>query len=294
MRRLAIFMTGQYRHFWMSWNNLVEKIITPLSPHFDISLSIGMDKKWKQRNGSLLWSQEDMGEFEEKMRNEWSVVLNKPAENLIIEWMDTSNPFFQSAVASLRHYVNTKRLSEYWFNYLVHRSGSCVEYAQFARLYEIYEKKFQIADEDLLMRTRCDILLRHPFNINKLPLTENVFQQLVPTSTLFENYVEKEGYENSIHPTAIIPDRWAITFRKNLVYIMPLKSAKIVMDVAIHYGDWDSVGNNTYWFNAESQFRGCLRFLQFRVWEHSQSKDECYEANFDDLEDDFPIYAIKR
>jgi hypothetical protein len=200
-------------------------------------------------------------------------------------------------VASLEHYRNHQKLDPYWFEYLVHRSGSCFEYAQAARLYEKLCPQHEFSDQDLLLRTRTDVLLRHPFHLDHHPTqvvtTRDMFRSLFPTCHHFDQWEEQGGREVSVFPPEFLPGRWAITLRKNLVYLMPMQAGRVLLELARHYGDWDSVDQNRYWFNAESQFRGCLRNHHFTVWEFSQQKDECY-GGFDDNPEDFPLYAIYR
>jgi hypothetical protein len=255
-----------------------------------------MDKTWK--SPGHLWQNDDRHVFQTHLTNEWAI-LGHPPEHLAVEWITYTNPYFQKAMASLQHYRDKNKLDPYWFDYLVHRSGSCMEYAQIARLYDMVCSQYTIQDEDLMMRTRTDILLRHPLSFQSLPpdpacRTKDVFEKLFPTSRLFETMKdEPTGREVSIFPSPPIPDRWIITLRKNLVYIMPLRYGSLLLELVQHYGDWDTLEFNNYWFNAESQFRGCFRCHHFTLWEYSQDKDECY-GNFENMPQDFPLYAIYR
>jgi hypothetical protein len=294
-KRLFIFITGQYRTFWHSWNNLVEKVIKPATSFFDIYVYVGMDQTWK--SPGHLWQNDDRHIFQTHLRNEWDI-LKYPQQNLVVEWIDYNNHYFHKAIASLQHYRDNKKLDPYWFDYLVHRSGSCIEYAQIAQLYDIVCSQYTIQEDDLMMRTRTDILLRHSFDFHSLPpnmscSTKEVFENLFPTSQHFESMQELTGREVSIFHSSPVAGRWIITLRKNLVYILPLKAGYLLLELVQHYGDWDTLDFNNYWFNAESQFRGCFRCHHFTLWEYSQDKDECY-GNFDNLPSDFPIYAIYR
>lgn len=294
MRRLFVFITGQYRRFWHSWNNIVENILKPSSSSFEVHVCVGMDKIW--RTPGHLWNDGDRNIFETHLRNEWGL-LQYPPDHLIVEWIDYHDPYFKGSVASLEYYRDRQKLDPYWFEYLVHRSGSCIEYAQISRLYDRVCSQYHIMDDDLMLRTRTDILLRHSLHLDFTPTekmpTKSVFQQLLPTCHHFDQWEEQGGREVSIFPPQFIKDRWVITMRKNLVYIMPLRAGSFLKELAGHYGDWDGPEMNHYWFNAESQFRGCFRHHHFTIWEFSQHKDECH-GNFDDLPDDFPVYAIYR
>jgi len=293
-KRIFIFITGQYRKFWNSWNNLVEKIIKPNQESFEIHVCLGMDKIW--RSTGHVWQDMDREVFQTHLRNEW-VLLGHPIEHLILEWIDYNDPYFQDAISSLKKYVDNGKLDVYWHDYLVRRSGSCIEYAQISRMYDIVCSQYKIRDDDLMMRTRADILLRHPFDFNFFPdkfaPTKFIFQNLLPACHHFDDSEEPDGREVSIFPQKFVQGRWVITLRKNLVYIMPLKAGSFLLEIVKNYGDWDTPETNNYWFNAESQFRGCFRNNRFTVWEYSQIKDECY-ADFENQKKDFPIYAIYR
>lgn len=290
MRKLFVFITGQYRRFWHSWNNIVETILKPSNPFFEIHVCVGMD-----RSGHL-WGDKDRDIFETHLRNEWGL-LQYPAQHLMMVWIDPQDSYFKKSVASLEHYLEQQKLDLYWFQYLVHRSGSCIEYAQISRLYEMVCFQYEINENDLMLRTRTDILLRHPLQLDIFPTgkmsTKEIFQKLFPTCHVFDKWEEQGGREVSIFPPDFVKDRWIITLRKNLVYIMPLKAGSFLTKLADHYGDWDTPEMNNYWFNAESQFRGCFRLHHFTLWEYSQHKDECYD-NFDNHHEDFPVYAIYR
>lgn len=292
-RRLFIFITGQYRKFWHSWNNLMETVIIPSIPFFDIYVCVGMDAVW--RTPGHLLSHMDRQIFESMLKDEWQKKF--PIEHLIMEWIRHDDPYYQKAVTSLEKYKDNGTLHPYWFEYLTFRSGSCLEYAQIARIYEIVTSRYELRDSDLMLRTRADILLRHGIHLNFEPWnsasTKDIFQSLFPTCHYFVDWKEKEGRECSIFPETFHQNEWIITLRKNLVYVMPLKAGRLLSKIAGHYGDWDTEKDNHYWFNAESQFRGCFRHHQFTLWEFSQDKDECVD-NFHNLIEDFPIYAIYR
>ena len=295
-RRLFIFITGQYRKFWHSWNNLVEKVLKPATPLLEVHVCVGLDQTWKSVRH--LWQHDDRHIFQTHLRNEWKN-LQYPSEHLIVEWVGCNNPYLHRAIASLQHYRDKGQLDPYWFDYLVHRSGSCIEYAQISQLYSMVCSQYTVHEEDLMMRTRTDILLRHPLCFASLPpliesSTKDVFERLFPASCHFAGMEEeKSGREVSIFPSQPVPTRWVITLRKNLIYIMPLKAGSLLLELVQHYGDWDTHEFNHYWFNAESQFRGCFRCHDFTVWEYSQDKDACY-AGFESDAEDFPLYAIYR
>lgn len=293
-RRLFIFITGQYRSFWHSWNNMVENIIKP-SSKFEIHVCVGLDKMWKTQGH--LWSPHEQQVFQNHLQNEWAI-LQYPTQHLLFEWIDRNDPYFQMSIQSLETYKDRNQLAQYWFNYLVYRSGSCIEYVQIVRLYEKICFQYEINDDDLLLRTRTDILLRHTIHLDNLNPssilpTKNIFQSIFPSSHHFDYYEEQEGRETSIFPVVFQEKKWIITLRKNLIYIMPMKAGSFLLKIVKQYGDWDKLEWNNYWFNAESQFRGCFRTHHFTLWEYSQQKDECY-GGFKDLEQDFPIYAIYR
>lgn len=291
MRKIYVFVTGQYRCFWKAWKNLVANVIRPaMDGGFEPHVSVGMDVAF--------WGEGGRHTFETHLRNEWAA-LGSPPDHLTLVWVcHQEDAYFRVAVASLESHRRSGALCDAWFDYLVRRSGSCAEYAQACRLLDTIPDG-GIGDHDLLLRTRTDVVLTHPICLNNLPrpgtdrTTATVFSRLFPTCPVFEGRREVLGREASILPKVPSDDRWCATLRKNLVYLMPMRSAGWVLrDVVRRYGDWDDPGHNDYWFNAESQFRGCLRTHGFTVWEHSQEKDECHGGVVDEA--DFPVYAICR
>lgn len=280
-RRLFVMITGQYRRFLDCWENMVETIIRPSQDAgLDVYLCFGLDPTPTCPT-----------------INVGSVC---PEDHVLVEWIHhRSDPYFKMSVLSLEYYVETKRLDPTWYDYLVNRSGSCIEYTQIARLYEMVCSRYEVSPNDLMIRTRCDVVLTHPIQLSTIPLigqsTHHVFHSLFPT--ISTNVVEQEeptGREVSFFPSKPILDHWVVTLRKNLVYLMPMTSGKVLRQVAMQYGDWDNATMNEYWFNAESQFRGCLRSHDFTIWEYSQKKDERFDRNTLSNTDDFPLYAILR
>jgi len=285
-----IFMTGQYRNFWETWWNVVDLILLPNRARgMSIQLCLALDRQWKHHQ--CAWTDDDRQMFAIVLSSVWKG-LGFEDHNLSIHWMDRENPYFRRAVASLERYVQKGRLAPHWFEYLIHRSGSCIEYAQFATLYDWCTANDRSAD--LLLRIRTDVLFRHTLHLAEPDLEtatwQSVFADLVPAmASFFRGTVQPEGREYSIDNDPA-NGRWAITFRKNLIYLMPFDLARIVADMILYYGDWDSADENAFWFNAESQFRGCLRHHGFIVYEYSQICDECF-GSFDER---FPLYAIQR
>lgn len=287
MRKLWVFVTGQYRCFWHAWKNMVGMVLRPTAGGYEPRVCVGMDEAWGG----------DRRIFETHLRNEWAA-LGFPPSHLIVVWVShRQDPYFRVAVASLEGHRRDGKLAEGWFDYLTRRSGSCLEYAQACRLLDAVGED-EIGKGDLLLRTRTDVLLTHPVCLDDVPrpdrdrTTATVFRRLFPTCPLFDGWEEVPGREASMLPSIFSNDRWCATLRKNLVYLMPMRAAWVLRDVVRRYGDWDDPRENEYWFNAESQFRGCLRQHGFTVWECSQEKDECHGGVAGAA--DFPVYAIYR
>lgn len=281
--RVIIFMTGQFRCFWKSWWNMLDMIIFPNMERLDISVCLGLDGHKKTNHEK--WDIEERQLFQDVVHIVWNSI-NMNGE-LRLYWLDRNNKHLVRGVSSLKRYVDNRILEPHWFEYLVYRSGSCLEYAQFAQLYEQYH------DYHYLLRFRADTLLRHPLMIHE-PIGETwnaIFSSYFPSTDHFKDYIQPTGREYSIHE----PDRqrWIMTLRKNLIYLIPFDQAAILCKIIAFYGDWDTPFENRYWFNAESQFRGCLRHHGFNIFEFSQEHDECF-GYFLQEEALFPIYAIQR
>lgn len=300
-----ILITGQFRHFEQSWENLEERVILPAnSDGFEVHVYIGMDSALKKEG--VGWTPEEKQQCEEDMARR---AKESQTASLSFLWIDRGNCHMQDAVRSIECYRQQGKLSHSWFDYLVHRSGSCFEYAQFNVLMnKCIEEQSPFGADDLLMRTRTDIYLRDPLRLGlcmqlpSFPMDDSsiarVLSKMFP-HRIGPDYLQEKSIETSIITPQIresFSDRWILTLRKNLIYVVPLRQASIIMEVARHYGDWDTVDRNTYWFNAESQFRGCLRHHDFAVVEYSQGCDEffCGDLESPDMKEKLPIYAILR
>jgi len=303
--RLILFMTGQYRRFERSWENLRDRVIVPAKKEgIDVHVYIGMDGDLKSRGEG--WKVEEQRRLEEDMMR---LKKESGVESLSLLWIHRQDPHMREAVCSIKDYRDRGRLADSWLDYLVHRSGSCFEYAQFNVLLDrCIEEQSPFYAEDILMRTRTDIYLRHPLSFRRcarlpsFPMNDSsiagVLSMMFPNS-IDADYTQEKSIETSIinpHIRKTFSDRWIITLRKNLVYLLPLQHAHILSQVCRHYGDWDTMDRNTYWFNAESQFRGCLRHHYFAVVEYSQHGDEFHDGDIDSKEmvEKLPVYAILR
>lgn len=281
-RRLFVMITGKYRKFQECWQNMVETIVRPSQDAgLDVYLCFGLDPS-QSFNPTI------------------NINGVCPTDHILLEWIHhRTDPYFKMSIMSLEYYLETKKLDQSWFDYLVNRSGSCIEYTQISRLYEMVCSRYEVSSDDLMLRTRCDVVLQHPIQLSATPSigqsTHHVFHSIFPT--IPAGVVEEDepvGREVSFFPAQPIPDCWVVTLRKNLIYLMPMTCGKVLREVAMRYGDWDNATTNDYWFNAESQFRGCLRSHDFTIWEYSQKKDECFDRLTLSATDDFPLYAILR
>lgn len=292
MKRIVVVLTGQERTFWETWENLKEMILTPVcQADYEVVLGVCMDGEYRARGKA--WESEDARRaFVARLREEWDALDGKK-DLLFHLWVDRSDPLFTRAVQSLDTYRRDDVLTQVWRDYLVNRSGSCLEYVQFNRIHSlIKEASSPPGDDDLLLRTRTDILFRHPICI-PADISDGRVRAagLFPAAGIVDR--KEEGRESSYLPFAPHPGRWIITLRKNLVYLLPLRASVILCEIAPHYGDWDHPDENRYWFNAESQFRGCLRHHCFTINEFSQSQDECF-GDFTSQARTLPLYAIQR
>lgn len=302
MRKLVVLLTGQVRSFWETWENMVMNVMEPARRDgFCVILGVCLDKTTKNRH--VVWRDDDeRAKFIDDMTTRWEQ-WNGYKGRMYHCWVDRDDVLFHEARDSLLRYLRRGMLSEFWYQYLVNRSGSCIEYVQFVRIYETVMKNEAFSADDLLMRARTDILLRHPLSFSFLNPTVmlwdshtciDIMKKFVPDADWTSFFREETSREGSIYPVKNLSPRWIITFRKNLIYIMPVLEGIILFNVIKHYGDWDTVEENLYWFNAESQFRGCLRHHSFLVLDFSQQCDECFDRGFIDKSDTLPIYTIQR
>lgn len=289
MKNIVIVLTGQERTFWRTWENLKEMILGPVrEAGYEVTLGVCMDGEYRA-TGRTWESEEERQSFVARLYEEWET-WNGNKDRLYHLWVYRADPLFTQAVHSLDTYHRNNTLAHQWREYLVHRSGSCIEYVQFNKIHSLMEEAMAPpGDDDLLLRTRTDILFRHPISIP--PDVSRGVTGLFPGAGVID--WKKGGRETSYNPPMPYPGRWIITLRKNLIYLVPLRASVILREVASHYGDWDHPDENNYWFNAESQFRGCLRHHCFTIHEYSQSKDECF-GDFVSQTDTLPVYAIQR
>jgi len=301
-------MTGQLRRLWNAWDILQSRVIEPaVEDGFEVHVYIGLDADL--RKPGVGWKENEKKLVEEetaKLKNRSKIV-----SSVSLTWIGRDSPHMLGAVRSIADYRRREKLAENWFDYLVHRSGSCFEYAQLNTLMDkCTEEQSPFQKDDLLLRTRTDIFLRYPLRLpvcSQFPLLPmddasiaSVLSQMFPNA-IDKNYIQEKNIETSILMSDVrdtFSDRWIVTLRKNLIYVLPLQQAHILTRIAKYYGDWDTVDRNPYWFNAESQFRGCLRHHFFAVVEHSQNHDQFFgmgnEIHLPENVEKFPIYAILR
>ena len=307
MRKLVIFMTGQFRSFWKAYSNMMKNIVQPAEDcGYTVILCVGIDSVMKTRG--VKWTVEDRKKESEIIGNTWLAERGGKNRGFIMEWIDKTHSDFKMAETSLEWFHNKGSLPTYWKDYLLERSGSCIEYVQFNALMTRCEKEFEFLPEDLLLRTRTDILLRYKMDFQEVytktppPHICSVFHEIPEENKMKIDWKRTGEREASIEQPLIEGDtdhaeeiKWIITFRKNLIYMIPLRYASTICNVARYYGNWDTPQENRYWFNAESQFRGCLRTHGFNVLEYSQDVDECHdEDEFGESAHRLPIYAIMR
>lgn len=201
--------------------------------------------------------------------------------------------FFIKGVSAVSKYLSL--LNDSWKDYLLVHSGSVLEYAQIAFLYQKAIQLFPPEPTDLLLRMRTDVILCTPWIVRE-PLLfldpSYVFTNMFPENKWVKNFVFKKDREGCILPSIREENKWVVSLRKNLLYIMPYQEGRNLEKIVLNYGVWDSPKENDYWFNAESQFRGYFRKQGFTVFDLCQSKDENFEEAVN--LDIFPVYAIQR
>jgi hypothetical protein len=303
--RLIIFLTGEFRHFWTSLDNLVDKVMRPAwAMNMEIYLWVGMD--WNSRHAGSSWKLGERVDFLDALEARWETDLKQPLTRLHLSWIHKDHPYMKECRHYLRNFVDKGQLAPYWYHYLVDRSGSCIEYVQYRVLYESFLSKGPvIKEDDLLFRTRGDLYLRHPLHLpSSVPFPSSlsvhqIFSVLFPEANLAsfspQRFHDPTSRESSIlWSSESTGNRWVVTLRKNLMYLLPMKEAYTIVEMMKRYGDWDEVVNNIFWFNAESQFRGYFRQRKFTVYEFSQEEDESSQP-LDQLDTQkWPLYVIRR
>ena len=274
MKRVFIFMTGQPRCLYNAVSFLVRNFVQ-VNPQFQFYLMVGLDV-------------EDVQPFQ--------MILHHFVEFTKIQVFSTTRKCLQFQKGQFS--VEKLRLSDEWKQYLLFRSGSVLEYAQFDVLLQETLKDFIPNPDDLVLRCRTDVLLLYPWlisNISPVFLTPPmVFKLQFPYNLFLREWVFESGREGCILPEKIRDGKkWVISLRKNLIYLMPFCQAGRIREISEKYGFWDNHQENEWWFNAESQFRGFLRQNGFTVFDFSQVKDECFQTILEPTKD-FPVYAIQR
>lgn len=188
-------------------------------------------------------------------------------------------------------------LPPFWKDYLISRSGSILEYAQFSCLHQKAMSLHPPQPQDLLLRARTDVFLLTPWILDRQhhPLLMDplsIFKTQFPENPYIKTWDFPYDREGCILPLKRENPKWVISLRKNLMYLMPYQQGSHIKYISLYYGKWDSIDENTWWFNAESQFRGYLRQNGFTVFDLSQQKDESWQEECSSC--DFPIYMIYR
>ena len=179
----------------------------------------------------------------------------------------------------------------YWKQYL-RNSGSMIEYYQ---LYLSYLQlvKYETAHNfqyDYIVRVRTDVILTKPLHFSWLHMSDEEIQaritrickknldsntkvSLFMNSLIDDTRIDSDFISNEcdIHPAdSVLPTllsssnseireyihngRYILALRNNIVYIVKRKYAHLIPSIGVMFGMF-KIPSDTYWFNAENQFR---------------------------------------
>lgn len=307
MKRVFVVCTGQLRCFLThTWDNLVSTLLSPLEREgFSVFFVLCLDAD--TRFPHVPWT-DDQEKKNVQQRfldlwNTWSS-SSQTTHSMMLLWVHRNDALMTHITQRLDRMVRQSRLSPHVFHYLVGSSGSCIEYVQLSRSLEILSSFVgQGGQDDLFIRTRTDVIFGHPWSLNRVQESVDRIrqsdessicpsQQLIgcvfPTFSQHESLLQYKAPDTReshfFHPYTEddTRSRWVLVLRKNLVYVMPWSHSRVLLGVADTYGDWDTADMNEYWWNAESQFRGCLRQHHFSLFHYEYPDHELYITPHED------------
>jgi hypothetical protein len=257
---IALFITGEWRTIESCLPYLLKNLV---SYHPDQNVRVFF---CLQTNDGLL-------EKEAWLRSS----LGSAFGSLI--WFDPSEPHWITTLNS--SVQRLQGIGNQWVDYLAYRSGSIIEYYQLWLAYpfmESYETSHGILF-DFVIRSRSDVLLCKPLvpwlhwrpdewndHWNRL-LGLDSMMDAVPITYAMNSLVRSgpfkcEGsmlhncdplfYNWSEFKNYLLTGKYALTYRKNIIYIVPRKYFNA--NIGIRYGS-ERISDNAYWFDAESQLQ---------------------------------------
>lgn len=251
--KVAVFYTGCLRTF--------EKT----APHNLQNLFNQKDKDVKVNIFACI--QNDTSRTEEEIGEQLIKLFTDCRGNTLlrsIKWFNNNDNKFQEWKNTRVDNLNEMEVSQTWKNYLK-SSGSITEYVQYSHCWRQMEDYENITGDnyDYVVRLRTDIVIATPLDFSTLPSTEKTQQGLM-------DWLSKERRQQGVFDEIIEsipeieemrnPDKWLLSIRKNLLYIMPRITAEIVSNLSDLYGFIKPATtrqqvNYPIWMDAESQLQ---------------------------------------
>jgi hypothetical protein len=221
-----------------------------------------------------------------------------------ISWFSRSDPVFSENQSRL---LNNLTIPDNWIQYL-RTSGSMVEYFQLYLAYQAMCKKemadkFQY---DQLIKYRTDTIFCKPVDFQWLTWTEkeiasrlDLLQTQLNRAGISTDYKRLHDYfmatllddtdfgtiqtvraESTLYPTQQLPQtsgqykeflksgNYIITFRANLMYIVPRRCFYLVPCLGTMYGLFKMPTSDPWWFNAEGQFRAACYQSGLNIYDY--------------------------
>lgn len=250
---VAVFYTGCLRTF--------EKT----APHNKKNLFFQKDPQVKIHLFACI--QNDTQETEDAIGKKLVEFFKDENENTAlrsVKWFDNNNLQFQEWKNARVDSLDDAEVSASW-KYYLKNSGSITEYVQFTHCWR-QMVQYEIDTEntiDYVIRLRTDIVVATPLDFSLLPKTEKTQQGLMDWLSLerrqqgiFVEIVEKVPEMEEMRDN----DRWLLSIRKNMLYIMPRITAEIVSRLGELYGTIKpqtptQQDEFVVWMDAESQLQ---------------------------------------
>lgn len=255
--KVAVFYTGCLRTF--------EKT----TPHNRINLFSQKDPQVKIHMFACI--QNDTPDTENILEEKLVHLFTDVQGNTVlrsIQWFDNNDPAFQEWKNSRVDSLDDMEVSAGWKQYLKN-SGSMTEYVQYSRCWRQMLNYENSSGHiyDYVVRLRTDIVVASPLDFSLLPNVEKTQQGLMDWLS-----VERRQQGHFLEMGEIFPDeeekeddnrdknKWLLSVRKNMLYIMPRTTAEIISRLGYLYGTIKPetpVQQEKYvvWMDAESQLQ---------------------------------------
>ena len=256
---VAVFYTGCLRTFEKTHPHNINNLFIQKDPNVKIHIFACIQNDTHEPDNVV----------EQKLVKMFSGATGDPLLRSI-KWFDNNNEQFQEWKNARVDSLDDAEVSEGWKHYLKN-SGSITEYVQYSQCWiQMVQYEAKTGNTfNYVVRLRTDIVVASPLDFSLLPTTKKTQQGLMDWLSL-----ERRQQGRFIEINEFVPEtdeiqdseKWLLSIRKNMLYIMPMTTAEIISRLGDFHGTRDLYGTLKpktesqhgrfiVWMDAESQLQ---------------------------------------